>query len=369
LSVLMTFLSPVMNWRHHLPPFLSSLAILLAAALLGWLAYGVLVQALERWGNRILLTRHKVRLRLEPLRGALRLLLIGAAISLALPLLRLPAGIQQDLSHLVRLWVIAATAWLMIRLVRVAVAVGISYHQINVPNNLHARQLATQLIIIGRIVSAAILVLAVATMLMTFANLRHIGISVLTSAGVMGIVLGLAAQKTLGNVIAGIQIAFAQPIRLDDVVIVEGEWGRVEEITLTYVVVRIWDLRRLVLPISYFVERPFQNWTRVSADLIGTVYLFADYTLPVAEVRAELERILAATDLWDGKVQNLQVTDVSERTMQLRALMSAPDSSTAWNLRCHVRERLLDFLQRRFPEHLPRTRVDLEPETAEGQTG
>ena len=197
-------------------------------------------------------------------------------------------------------------------------------------------------------------------MLMTFSAVRQIGVSILASAGILGVVLGFAAQKTLGNLIAGIQIALAQPIRLDDAVVVENEWGWIEEITLTYVVVRIWDLRRLVLPISYFIEKPFQNWTRNSADILGSVFIYADYTVPVEEVRAELGRILKESPHWDKKVNVLQVTDATEHTVKLRALMSAADSPTAWNLRCETREKLLEFLQKKYPQSLPRTRVELQ---------
>ncbi|MEJ2167337.1 MAG: mechanosensitive ion channel [Deltaproteobacteria bacterium] len=163
----------------------------------------------------------------------------------------------------------------------------------------------------------------------------------------------------MGNVIAGIQIAIAQPIRLDDVVIVENQWGWIEEITLTYVVVRIWDLRRLIVPISNFVEKPFQNWTRTSADLLGSVFLYADYTVPVQAVREELQRILEGSQYWDKKVCVLQVTDATSEVIEMRALMSAKDSPTAWNLRCEVREKLIEFMQRRFPQSLPRVRIQM----------
>jgi hypothetical protein len=197
-------------------------------------------------------------------------------------------------------------------------------------------------------------------MLMTFPAIRHIGITLFASAGVAGLVVGMAARSTLSNLFAGIQIALTEPIRIEDVVIVEGEWGWIEEIGTTYVVVRIWDLRRLVVPLSYFIEHPFQNWTRVTADLLGTVIVYADYTVPVEEVRAELHRILQASEMWDGKVWGLQVTDATEHTLQLRALMSAADSSIAWDLRCHVREKLVAFLQERHPHSLPRVRAELD---------
>jgi len=195
--------------------------------------------------------------------------------------------------------------------------------------------------------------------LMSFDEFRQLGTGILASAGLVGLVVGFAAQKTLGNLLAGIQLAITQPIRLDDVVIVEGEWGRIEEITLTYVVVRIWDLRRLVLPIGYFLERPFQNWTRVSADILGTVFLYVDYTVPVDAIRAELERIVQGSKDWDGEVCGVQVTDTSAQGIELRALVSAADASKAWDLRCAVREQLVAFLQREYPAALPRLRGEL----------
>ncbi|MDH3556523.1 MAG: mechanosensitive ion channel family protein, partial [Deltaproteobacteria bacterium] len=178
-------------------------------------------------------------------------------------------------------------------------------------------------------------------------------------AGIVGIIVGLAAQKSISTLFAGIQMAITQPIRIDDVVIVENEWGRIEEITLTYVVVRIWDLRRLIVPITYFLEKPFQNWTRISADLLGTVFLYVDYTVPVEAVRAELKRILESSPLWDKQVCTLQVTNATDRTLELRALMSAADSPRAWELRCDVREKLIGFIRQNYPDGLPKVRAEL----------
>jgi len=235
----------------------------------------------------------------------------------------------------------------------------LNHYDISVRDNVRARGMHTQMRMISNIIGVFIVLLTVSFILMSFSEVRHIGASILASAGVLGIVIGFAAQKTLGNLIAGIQIAIAQPIRLDDVVIIEGEWGWIEEITLTFVVVRVWDLRRLVVPISYFLEKPFQNWTRTSADLLGTVFIYADYTVPVKEVRNELTRILESSSKWDKKVNALQVTNATDKTVELRALMSAADSPTAWVLRCEVREKLLEFLQQRFPECLPRMRIEM----------
>jgi small-conductance mechanosensitive channel len=211
--------------------------------------------------------------------------------------------------------------------------------------------------------------LTLAAILMTFEKVRYLGTSILASAGIAGLIVGFAAQRSIATLLAGIQIAITQPIRIDDVVIVENEWGRIEEITLTYVVVRIWDLRRLILPITYFLEKPFQNWTRVSADILGTIFLYVDYTVPVEAVRAEFRRILEKSGKWDGRVSVLQVTNTTERTVELRALVSATDSSSAWELRCHVREKLIEFLQKNYPHALPRLRAEISDQSDREEKG
>ena len=192
--------------------------------------------------------------------------------------------------------------------------------------------------------------------------MRQIGASLLASAGVAGLVAGIAARPVLGNLIAGLQIALSQPIRLDDVVVIQGEWGRIEEITGTYVSVRLWDQRRLIVPLQWFIENPFTNWTRNSSQIIGTVFLYVDYRMPLAPLREELARIVEHAPEWDGRVQVLQVTDATERAMQLRVLVSSLDSGLNWDLRCRVREGLLDFMQQHYPQYLPRARADVSAE-------
>ena len=214
--------------------------------------------------------------------------------------------------------------------------------------------------VLKKIAVAVIALFAIASMLMVFQPVRQFGTAMIASAGVAGIVIGFAAQKSLATLLAGIQIAMTQPIRIDDVVIVEGEWGRIEEITLTYVVVCIWDLRRLVVPITYFIEKPFQNWTRTSAEILGTVFLQVDYDVPVDAVRQEFTRILEASPLWDRKVKVLQVTDAKDRTLELRALASSSDAGKSFDLRCEVREKLVAFIQTNYPDSLPRVRNVLE---------
>jgi len=200
----------------------------------------------------------------------------------------------------------------------------------------------------------------VASVLMLFEEMRRFGTSILASAGVVGIIIGFAAQKTISNLFAGFQLAMTQPIRLDDVVIVEGEWGRIEEITLTYVVIHIWDDRRLVVPLSYFIEKPFQNWTRASADLLGSVFVWVDYSLPLDETRKALKGIIESNPLWDRRFWNLQVTDATERAMQIRVLATAADSSKAWDLRCDIREKLIAYIQKNHPQSLPQLRASFE---------
>jgi small-conductance mechanosensitive channel len=222
-----------------------------------------------------------------------------------------------------------------------------------------ARGVYTQVTVLKKIAIGVIAVFAIASMLMVFQSVRQLGTAMIASAGVAGIVIGFAAQKSLGTLLAGFQIAMTQPIRIDDVVIVEGEWGRIEEITLTYVVVAIWDQRRLVVPITYFIEKPFQNWTRTSADILGSVFLQVDYAVPVDAVRQELTRLLEASPNWDRKVNVLQVTDARERTLELRALASSSDASKSWDLRCEVREKLVAFVQKNYPGSLPQVRATL----------
>jgi len=289
-----------------------------------------------------------------------RLIILLIVVSFILPLLNLPPKILELLRHIISLCFIASVAWLLIQMSFALEDVILRRYEIDIKDNLQARKIRTQLQIFKRIVMVVICIIALAAMLMTFDKVRQLGTSILASAGIVGIIVGMAAQRTIATFLAGIQIAVTQPIRVDDVVIVENEWGRIEEITLTYVVVRIWDLRRLVLPITYFIEKPFQNWTRVTADLLGTVFLYVDYTVPIQAIRDELHRILKNLDHWDGKVWGLQVTNSNERTVELRALMSAPDAPTAWNLRCEVREKLIEFIQKNYPDGLPKLRAELK---------
>lgn len=291
-------------------------------------------------------------------RRPMRAIFIVFAVFPILPLLPIGDDVEKTLRQILTLILTAAVGWLAVSLTYIFNDIAVAKYPTDQVDNLRARETHTRLRLFQRILAITIIVITACLILMSIPSIRQIGVTLFASAGIAGLVAGLAARPALSNLIAGIQLALTQPIRIDDVVIVEGEWGWIEEIRATFVVVRIWDLRRLVVPLSYFIEHPFQNWTRRSADILGTVIFYADYTVPVDELREELHRILKATDLWDGKAWGLQVTDTTERTMQLRALVSAANSGAAWDLRCHVREQLIAYLQREYPNSLPRLRAD-----------
>ncbi len=300
---------------------------------------------------------------------AIRLLLPLLAIILGSSMLPVPDRLQALFRNGVSMLLVGAFAYVLYRLVDAACDLILERHRIDVPDNREARAIYTQVTVLRKVAVSTIVLFAFAAMLMVFDEVRQIGATILASAGVAGIVIGFAAQRSLSMLLAGFQIALTQPIRIDDVVVVEGEWGKVEEITLTYVVINIWDMRRLIVPISYFIEKPFQNWTRTTVALLCTVELYVDYDFPMEALRAKLTAILNASKLWDHKVNVLQVTDAKEHTVQLRALMSAADSGAAWDLRCEVREGLLRFLQQGYPASLPRFRVARttgQPPAAEG---
>jgi small-conductance mechanosensitive channel len=340
------------EWKEYL----LSAPILGGAVLMALLTHFFIFLALKRSADR---TGNVVDESLvKHARRPASILLPLAALLIVLPSLKLPSDILQDMRHAIELGMIATFAWLAISLTAVFDDFISSKFKIDVSDNLLARRVHTRTSLVRHIAIIAILIVAVSAMLMTFPGIRHIGISLFASAGVAGLIAGMAARPMLSNIIAGIQIAMTETIRIDDVVVLEGEWGRVEEISTTNVIVRLWDLRRLVVPLSYFIEHPFENWTHKTADILGTVFLYTDYSVPVEEVRTELYRLLSATEMWDGKTWALQVTNTTDRTMELRALMSAADSATAWNLRCHIREKLIWFLQGRFPQSLPRIRAE-----------
>jgi hypothetical protein len=266
--------------------------------------------------------------------------------------------------HLLVLGIIAAAAWLVGALLLVLEDVALAKWRTDVPDNLKARRVKTQIVMLRRVTVATIVVVTIGVMLMTFPDVRALGASVLASAGVISVIAALAAQSTLGNLFAGLQLAFSDAVRVDDVVVVEQEWGRIEELTLTYVAVQIWDDRRLILPTSYFTTKPFQNWTRTGSAVLGTAEIDVDWSVPVEKLRTELRAVCEATELWDGRVCVLQVTEAIGGMIRLRALVSAQDAGALWDLRCLVRERLVAWVWEHHQGILPRLRADTSPPAA-----
>ncbi len=305
-------------------------------------------------------TRLLTYVSLKRLRPPLFTLVPVYCVFLALRLI-LPTALDDPFfSGLMKLASVGLMYWLLIRIID-SLGLAITRHyDINVKDNLHARQIHTQILVIRRIAFFLITLAALVSVFLLFDTLRGLGVSLLASAGVAGIVIGLAAQKTLGNLFSGIQIAFTQPIRIEDVVVVEGEWGWIEEINLTYVVVRLWDLRRQILPISYFIDKPFTNWTRTSSNIIGTVMLYVDYSLPLDPLRAELKRLLAGSMQWDGKTEVVQAIDCDKDIMKVRILVSSVDAPTSGELCNFIRERLIGFICQNYPACLPRVRALVE---------
>ncbi len=298
---------------------------------------------------------------ITPLFFILLLLVLQAVLEMYAK--NLPEKVLSTLAKGGTILLIVLMVWLILGFIKILKKLLLENYDLSQENNLKSRKIHTEVNVLERVVVFIIVIIAVGIILLSFENFRKIGLSLFASAGLAGIIIGFAAQKVIGTVLAGLQIAITQPIRIDDVVIVEGEWGWIEEITLTYVVVRVWDKRRIILPTTYFIEKPFQNWTRNSADILGSVFIYTDYSINVDALRVELTRILSETPLWDGDVNNLQVTDSKETTMELRALISAKNSSIAWDLRVLVREKLIAFIQLNYPDALPKTRVSItEPQ-------
>ncbi|ODR94477.1 hypothetical protein AUC70_07420 [Methyloceanibacter stevinii] len=297
---------------------------------------------------------------LKRIGGPTRLAMVLLALVLALPVAEFNAEFAEVTRQLLKVGVVVLLGWSAAIAINATARRVARRHDIGVEDNLTARRIHTQINILRRTSLVGVFLLTLGTSLMIFPAVRSFGVSLFASAGAAGLVLGFAARPILTNLIAGMQIALTQPIRIDDVLIVEGEWGWVEEITTTYVVIRIWDQRRLIVPLSHFIEKPFENWTRESAAILGVVLWHLDYRAPIAEMRTKLEELLYANKLWDGKVANLQVVDSGVSTITVRALMSARNSPTAWDLRCEIREQMLEWLRAEHPDALPRIRALLD---------
>jgi small-conductance mechanosensitive channel len=280
-------------------------------------------------------------------------------LNLFVPIMRMDKIYVTPLDKTIEILLTISFAGILVRSIRILEDYIYHTYDLNKPDNLTERKVRTQIQFIRKFLVVVIVFVTIAIILLSFESMRKIGTGLLTGVGIGGIIVGFAAQNSLGNLLAGFQIAFTQPIRIDDVLVVEGEWGRVEEITLTYVVLNIWDKRRLILPINYFITKPFQNWTRSSSEILGTVFLYVDYTIPLEAIRKEFDRLIELSPLWDKKVKAVQVTDTKENNIEVRVLMSARNSSEAFDLRCYIRENLVTFIQQNYPDSLPRVRTEV----------
>lgn len=357
-----------LDWFQAQLPWMPSWAISAGLLALAVVAARTAHRILFRTATRIvagkdLFWRSLVSRTHGPTRLAAMIVAISAAATVA-PLTDAQVAIMR---HILLLAFIALLGWIALTALHIWMTVYLRRFTLDAEDNLLARKHVTQTRILRRVVATLIVTVALSAALMTFEEVRQYGISLLASAGAAGLVIGLALQPMLKNMIAGIQLAVTQPIRIDDAVLVENEWGNIEEITATYVVVRLWDWRRLVLPLSYFIEQPFQNWTREGSALIGSVFLYLDHTAPVEEMRRKLDEIAKASPLWDGQVAVLQVTDFREQVMEIRMLVSARNSGRAFDLRCEVREKMIAWLQDAHPHALPRWRGELQPAAAEAE--
>jgi small-conductance mechanosensitive channel len=335
------------------------LGVAVAIALVSALIVIVITALITRRARK---RRDWARLLLGKVRYPYRLLVIVAGLWIATAFTFPDATWLRKLDHGFLIVTIALATWLVGSLLGYGLGLAVVRYDVDVPDNRAARRAKTQILIVRRLLVVIIVLVGLASVLLTFPGVQALGVSVLASAGVVSIIAGLAAQSTLGNVFAGIQLAFSDAIRIQDVVVVNAEWGRIEEITLTYVVVHIWDDRRLVVPSTYFTSNPFENWTRTSSQLLGEVDFDLDWRVSTAAMREQLGVILKSTSNWDGRTQVLQVTDAVGGFVHVRILVSAADSPTLFDLRCFVREAMVDWIQRQNPQTMPRTRITVNEE-------
>ena len=340
------------------PQWLVGLGLVVGAIVVALFVHGIAAKIIkralgERWPA--------VTLLLQRVAGPAQLALCLVAVALVLPLAPLNDVLREQLRHFFIVAVIALIGWITVRAVDMGAARYLQRFRLDTEENFLARKHVTQVRVFKRVIDTLIVIIAVSTALMTFESVKQYGVSLFASAGAAGLIVGLAARPLLSNLIAGVQIAITQPIRIEDAVIIENEWGWVEDIASTYVVIRLWDWRRMVVPLSYFIEKPFQNWTRDTASLIGVIALHVDYRADVPRIRHWLEEAVKESKLWDGAVVNRQVIDADSRTIELRALVSARNAPQSWDLRCEMREKLIAFIRDEMPEALPRERAILIP--------
>jgi small-conductance mechanosensitive channel len=353
------------QWSNQFTPWAWNIGVIVFALLTGLLLKLLITAILYYYKNRndYSLFKSIISNLGPPLNYFVPLLTLNFMI----PLIKLSPVDITPLNKFIEILLIISFSSLLISAIKIFE--DYVYHQFDLTktDNLRERKVRTQLLFVRKTFIIIIILVTIAIILLSFDNVRKIGAGLLTGVGVGGLIIGFAAQKSLASFLAGLQIAFTQPIRIDDVLVVEGEWGRVEDITLTYVVLNIWDQRRLILPITYFIEKPFQNWTRTTSEILGTVFLYVDYSFPVEGLRGELTRLLNASDLWDKRVGILQVTDAKEKTVELRALVSARNSSQAFDLRCYIRENLLKYINQNMADSLPQNRLQFNEKLFPGK--
>jgi small-conductance mechanosensitive channel len=352
-------LEDIIGYLQKLPPVLWNL-VLLAIAILGGLLLRFILSLLLKKNAKVenYSFYHSAVRRLAPPFNFFLPLFI---FNMLQPLMVMRREQTVIVDKILEILLTIAMASILIGIVKIAEDYVYYHYDLKKTDNLRERKIRTQLQFIRRIVVGTIIFLTLCIILLSFQRLRSLGTGLLTGVGVGGIVVGIAAQKSLANLLAGFQIAFTQPLRLDDILTVEGEYGKVEEITLTYVVLLLWDQRRLILPINYFIEKPFHNWTRTGSAIMGTAMLYLDYSVPVEAVRNEFMRLVQNNELWDKRVATLQVTNLTDKTVELRCLISANTASQAFDLRCFLRERLLHYIKTNYPQSLPQTRVIITP--------
>ncbi|WP_082649929.1 mechanosensitive ion channel family protein [Bradyrhizobium lablabi] len=344
------------------PQWAIGLGLVVGAIIVALFVYGIAAGIIRRVVSARWPT---VTLLLQRIAGPARLALCLAAVALVLPLAPLNDVLREQLRHFFVVAVIALVGWITVRAVDMGAARYLQRFRLDTDENFLARKHVTQVRVFKRVIDTLIILIAISTALMTFESVKQYGVSLFASAGAAGLIVGLAARPLLSNLIAGVQIAITQPIRIEDAVIIENEWGWVEDIASTYVVVRLWDWRRMVVPLSYFIERPFQNWTRDTQSLIGAIAFHVDYCTDVSRIRQRLEQVVRESRLWDGAVVNLQVIEASPRAIELRALVSARSAPQSWDLRCEIREKLLAFIREEMPEAFPRERAMVSPPIAD----
>jgi small-conductance mechanosensitive channel len=338
------------------PAWVVSSILLVGAFVLAWLVHAAILTILRRLLRS---RRHYLQTILEATRNPTRLALLLLALAITLPTAPFEPGTKGFLARLLALATISLLGWIALTVLRIATNLYLLRFRTDVEDNLLARKHITQVRVLMRVVDTVIILVTAGFALMTFDAVRQYGVSLFASAGVAGIVAGLAARPVLSNLLAGVQLAVTQPIRIEDAVTVENEYGWVEEITSTYVVIRLWDLRRLIVPLSYFIEKPFYNWTRHAAANIGTVSLYLDYSAPIDRIREMATEFVAQSKQPSGKVVNVQVTNTTAQAIEVRVLLSANSAAGTSDLCAEVREKLIGFLQREHPEALPRRRHEV----------